>query len=63
MGNMASMLTNYNLPLKVVVSTFNACVCNVHGARTIDNLRFMIQHLKIKTSFDVYCSILKQQVG
>jgi hypothetical protein len=39
---MASMLTSYNLPLRVVVSTFNACVCNVHGARTINNLRFGI---------------------
>jgi hypothetical protein len=63
MGSMASMLTSYNLPLKVVVSTFNVCVCIVHGAKTIDSSRFGIQHLRMKMSFDIHCSILKQQAG
>ncbi len=47
------MLTSYNLPLKVVVLAFNACVCDVHSVRnqkseTINNSKFGIWYLKIK---------------
>jgi hypothetical protein len=43
MGGMASMLTSYNLPLKVIVLAFNACVCNVHGVRNQESKPLMVR--------------------
>ncbi len=46
---MASRLTSYNLPFKVVVLAFNACVCNVHNARSQESKRLTIRNLGFGT--------------
>jgi hypothetical protein len=43
MGGMASMFTSYNLPLKVIVLAFNACVCNVQGVRSQESRPLIVR--------------------
>jgi hypothetical protein len=37
--------------------------CKELGIKTIDGSRFGTWHLKIKTSLDAHCLVLKQEVG